>query len=183
MLENRDLQMSLESKKIHHEKNAKRTLIERLQALKKLGIQERNMHLLALLVLLSILAGVAIAQLASQQEIASSGTIKVVGVSLFWDKACTNSVTSIVWGLVTPGTTIDKYVYVRNDGTATGTLSMSYGNWTPTAAASYFKLAWNCSSYGLARNALVCAKLTLTAQLNVTGVKDFNFMILIVAAS
>ncbi len=174
--------MSQESKKTHHDKNIKRILIERLQALKKLGIQERNARLLAPLVLLSILGGVAIAQLTSQQGIASSGTIKVVGVNLFWDKTCTNKVTSITWGLVTPGTTTNKYVYVRNDGTATGTLSMSYGNWTPTAAASYFRLAWNCSSYGLARNALVCAKLTLTAQLNVTGVKDFNFMILIQAA-
>lgn len=174
--------MSQESKKIHHDKNTRRILIERLQALKKLGIQERNARLLALLVLLSILVGVAIAQLTSQQGIASSGTIKVVGVSLFWDKACTNHVTSITWGLVTPGTAINKYVYVRNDGTATGTLSLSYGNWTPTAAASYFRLAWNCSSFGLARNALVCAKLTLAAQLNIVGVTDFNFIILVQAA-
>jgi hypothetical protein len=174
--------MNQESKKIHHDKSIKRVLVERLQGLKKLGVQGRDARFLALLVLLSMLLGVAIAQLTSQQGIASSGTIKLIGVSLFWDKACTSKVTSITWGLITPGTTTNKYVYVRNDGTGTGTLSMSYGNWTPTAAVSYFKLEWNCSSYGLIRNALVCAKLALTTQLNVTGVKDFNFVILLQAA-
>jgi hypothetical protein len=174
--------MSQESDKTHHEKNMKRILTERLQALKKLGIQKRNARLLVPLVLLSVLAGVTIAQLTSQQGVASSGTIKVIGVSLFWDKACTNKVTSITWGLITPGTTTNKYVYVRNDGTATGTLSMSYGNWTPTTATSCFTLTWNCSNYALSRTAVVCAKLTLATQLNIVGVTDFNFIILVQTA-
>jgi len=176
------LPMSQESDKTPHKRNMKRTLTERFQALKKLGIQERNARLLVPLVLLSVLAGVTIAQLTSQQGVASSGTIKVIGVSLFWDKACTNKVTSITWGLITPGTTTNKYVYVRNDGTATGTLSMRYGNWTPTAASSCFTLTWNCSTYALSRTAVVCAKLTLAAQLNIVGVTDFNFIILVQAA-
>jgi len=174
--------MSQESDETHRENNVKRMLTEWIQALKKLGINERNARLLVPLVLLSILAGVTIAQLTSQQGVASSGTIKVIGVSLFWDKACANKVSSISWGLVTPGTTINKYVYVRNDGTAIGTLSMSYGNWTPAAAASYFTLTWNCSTYALSRAAVVCAKLTLAAKLNIVGVTDFNFIILVQAA-
>lgn len=174
--------MSQKSYITYIKKNVKKILAERIQALKKLSIKEMNARLLISLVLLSILAGVTIAQLTSQQGVASSGTIKLIGVSLFWDKACTSKVTSVTWGLITPGTTTNKYVYVKNDGTATGTLSMSYGNWTPAAAASYFTLAWNCSSYAISRNAVVCAKLTLTAQATIAGVTDFNFIIVIQTA-
>ena len=101
---------------------------------------------------------------------------------MFWDKACMSSVTSVTWGLVAPGTSTSKNVYVRNDGTATEKLSMTYGNWTPTTAAKYLVLTWNCSNYALRRGEVVCSKLTLTAQSNTVGITDFNLVILIQVA-
>jgi len=58
---------------------------------------------------------------------------------------------------------------------------MSYGNWTPATASSYFVLTWNCSNYVLSPKAVVCANLTLAVQQNITGVTDFDFMILVQA--
>lgn len=160
----------------------KQTLKQLTQALKSFITDRKQIRFYVLLTFLIILTRVAIAQQTSQQSVSSSGTIKVIGASIFWDTNCSNKVTSITWGTITPGTSIRKDVYVRNDGTATGTLSMNYGNWTPTTAASYLTLAWNCTNYALARSALVCAELTLTVQSNITGITDFNFIIFIQAA-
>lgn len=160
----------------------KQTLKQSTQTLKSVITDRKHIRVHVLLTFLIILTGVAVAQQTIQQNVSSSGTIKVIGASIFWDTNCTNKVTSITWGTITPGTSIRKNVYVRNDGTATGTLSMTYGNWTPTTAPSYLTLAWNCTNYALARNALVCAELTLTVQSNITGITDFNFIIFIQAA-
>ena len=159
----------------------KQTLKQRTQILKSFITDRKHIRIYVLLASLIILTGVALAQQTSQQNVSSSGTIRVIGASIFWDTICTNKVTSITWGTITPGTSIRKNVYVRNDGTATGTLSMTYGNWTPTTAASYLTLTWNCTNYALARSALVCAELTLTVQSNITSITDFNFIIFIQA--
>jgi hypothetical protein len=160
----------------------KQTLKQWARTLRSFIIDRKHIHVYVLLTSLIILTSVALAQQTIQQNVSSSGTIKVIGASIFWDTNCTNKVTSITWGTITPGTSIRKNVYVRNDGTATGTLSMSYGNWTPTTAASYLTLTWNCTNCNLARSALVCAELTLAVQSNITGITDFNFIIFIQAA-
>jgi hypothetical protein len=134
------------------------------------------------LILLCLLAGMTLAQ-TFNSSIKSYGTLKFVGVSVYWDNACTNQVTSIPWGTITPGTQVDNTLYVKNVGNAAGTLSMSYGNFTPTVAASYLTLTWNCSSYVLPPNSVTCAKLILTVQPNITGVTDFSFDILVEASA
>jgi hypothetical protein len=165
----------------HKESNIKLILAEWIQDLKRLIVDKKHMRFTVALTLLTFLATATLAAQTFRQDIANSGTIRVIGVSLFWDKACTNKVTSVTWGTINPGTSVSQYVYVLNIGTASGTLSMGYGNWTPAVAASYITFAWNCSNYVLARSGIVCAKLTLTVQPSITGVKDFGFMIVIQA--
>ena len=133
------------------------------------------------LILLCLLASMTLAQ-TSQRSINSYGTVKFVGVSAYWDNACTSEVTSIPWGNITAGTSVDNAVYFKNVGTAAGTLSMSYGNFTPAVAASYLTLGWNCSGYILSPNAVTCAKLTLTVRPNIVNVTDFSFDILVQAS-
>jgi hypothetical protein len=148
----------------------------------KLTTCKKRAGLIIPLALLFLLASVSLAQQTFQEEVASSGTIRTIGVTLFWENACTNQVTSVSWGTITPGVLVDKYVYVRNDGTTTAMLSMSCNNWVPATAASYMVFSWNCSNYALLRSAITCAKLTLTVQPDIIGVADFSFMILVQAA-
>ncbi len=174
--------MTQKSDDMHRsESKIKLLLTKGTQNLRKLFTRKNHTQFLIALTLLVFLATATLAVQIFRQDITSSGTIKVIGVSLFWDKACTNKVTSVTWGTTSPGTSVSRYLYVLNDGTASGTLSMIYGNWTPATAATYITLTWNCTNYALARNAITCAKLTLTVQPNITGVKDFNFKILVQA--
>jgi len=134
------------------------------------------------LILLCLIVGLTLAQ-TFQRSINSYGTLKFIGVNVYWNNACTSEVTSIPWGNVTPGASFDNVVYVKNVGTTAETLSMSYGNFTPTVAASYLTLTWNCSGYVLATNAVTCAKITLAVQPNATGLTDFSFGILVQASA
>jgi hypothetical protein len=156
-----------------------------LEKLSQIGTQhEKSLKLASaviLLIILCLLAGMTLAQ-TFNLSIRSYGTLKLVGVSVYWDKACTNQVTSIPWGNITRGAQVNNILYVKNVGNTAGTLSMSYGNFTPTIAASYMALTWNCSSYVLPSNSVTCAKLILTVQPNITGVTDFSFDILMQAS-
>jgi hypothetical protein len=173
--------MSGESDNKHAVEKIKRIFAEWLLNLKRFTTYKTRVGLIIPLALLFVLASVSLAQQTFQQQVASSGTIKTIGVTLFWDHTCTNKVTSVSWGAITSGGSVDKYVYVRNDGTTTATLSMSYGSWVPATAASYMAFRWNCSNYALSLNAITCAKMTLTVQPNITGVVNFSFMILVQA--
>jgi hypothetical protein len=173
--------MNQESGDEQGDKSIGQALTEWMRRFKRLVVNEKRARFIIPLALLCVLAGVTLAQQTFQAQIANYGTIKVIGVSMFWDNACTSKVTSITWGTIFPGSSTQNYVYVRNDGTATETLSLSYGNWTPATASSYLVLTWNCSNYALSPNAVICANLTLTVQPNITGVTDFSFMILVQA--
>jgi hypothetical protein len=162
-------------------KSPARALEEWMRSIKRLVVNVRCARFVIALAFLCVLVSVSLGQVIFQTNIANYGTLRVIGVSVFWDETCTNRVTSIDWGAIFPGSSIQKYFYVRSDGTATETLLMSYGNWTPAAASSYFVLTWNCSNYALSAKAVVCANLALAVQPNITGVTDFDFMILVQA--
>lgn len=157
----------------------KATLAETVKKLQRLISDGRWEKLIMLLAVMCILVSLAIAQTTIQQNVASYGTIKVLGVAVYSDSACTTKVTPIAWGTIVPGTSVNKNIYVKNTGNAAVTLAMSYGNWTPSTAASFMTFSWNCSSYVLASNAVICAKLTLKVQSTITGVTDFSFSIVI----
>jgi hypothetical protein len=173
--------MDQESDAARRGKSPGRALEEWMRSIKRLVVNVRCARFVIALAFLCVLVSVSLGQVIFQTNIANYGTLRVIGVSVFWDEACTNRVTSIDWGAIFPGSSIQKYFYVRSDGTATETLLMSYGNWTPAAASSYFVLTWNCSNYVLSAKAVVCANLALAVQPNITGVTDFDFMILVQA--
>jgi len=173
--------MDQESDAARRGKIPARALEECMRSIKRLVVNVRCARFVIALAFLCVLVSVSLGQVIFQTNIANYGTLRVIGVSVFWDEACTNRVTSIDWGAIFPGSSIQKYFYVRSDGTATETLLMSYGNWTPAAASSYFVLTWNCSNYALSAKAVVCANLALAVQPNITGVTDFDFMILVQA--
>jgi hypothetical protein len=157
-------------------------LIEPLQWLKRFMGYGKWAKLFVLLALGCILISLAVAQTTVRQNVSSYGTISVVGVGVYSDAACTTKFTSIAWGTIIPGSSVSKSIYVKNLGSAVGTLSLSYGNCTPSTAATFFSLSWNCTNYALARGAVVGAKLTLAVKSSITGVTDFSFSISIQAS-
>src|SRR4030067_1818018 len=77
------------------------------------------------------------------QSIPSSGTLTTVNDGVYSDSACTQTLTSIDWGTISPGTTVTRTIYVKNTGNSQITLSMTTNGWSPTSANGPLTLTWN----------------------------------------
>ena len=134
-----------------------------------------------LAVLLSIVALTVFASgfMQSSVRIVGRGTVKAVGVGVFWNSNCTNPVSFIDWGVVEPGSTNNVTVYVRNEGNVAAIISLATENWNPSSASDYLALSWNYDGRQLNPQEVVQVTLTLTVSLSVQGIESFSFDIII----
>jgi len=135
-------------------------------------------------VLLSIVALAALASgfFQSSVRIVGRGTVKAVGVGVFWDSNCTNPVSFIDWGMVEPGSMNNVTVYVRNEGNVAAGISLASENWNPSNASDYLALSWNYDGQQLNPSEVVQVTLTLTISSSVQGITSFSFDIIISAS-
>jgi len=116
-------------------------------------------------------------------KISNQGALKTIGVGVYWDAALTNKVSSIDWGILEPGSNVNKTVYIRNEGNTAATLSLTTSNWSPSNASNYLTLTWNYGGQTLNVNEAIQVKLTLSALSSVTGITNFSFDITITASA
>jgi len=137
--------------------------------------------LLVVLLSLGILVATVGGTVVSWISISNTGSVKTIGVGVYWDAVCTNKVSSISWGAIEPGSTKNFTVYIRNEGTSSVTLSMSTSNWSPSSASNYISLSWNYVGQVLSPNQVVQVKLILSISASITGITNFSFDITISA--
>jgi hypothetical protein len=129
-----------------------------------------------------VLAAMAIVYAATNVfTLHSTGTVKGIGVGIYWDSGCTSRVTSIDWGLAEPGTVQNKTAYIKNEGNANVTLTLQTSNWNPTIATTYISLGWTYSNQTILVNQVIQVILRLTITSNVTGITTFSFDIIVTA--
>jgi hypothetical protein len=134
-----------------------------------------------LAVLLSIVALTVLASGFTQSSvrIVGRGTVKAVGVGVFWDSNCTNTASFIDWGMVEPGSMNNVTVYVRNEGNVAANITLATDNWNPSNASDYLALSWNYDGRQLNPQEVVQVTLTLTVSSSVQGIESFSFDIII----
>jgi hypothetical protein len=136
---------------------------------------------IVLVVLSAGILGVALSAVQVNRTISNIGSIKGVGVGVYWNRACTNRTSSANWGVIDPGTSKTLTVYVKNEGNAATTLSMATQNWNPSTASSYLTLSWNYTGQTLSVNQVLQIRLTLTVSSTISGITSFSFDIIITA--
>jgi hypothetical protein len=115
------------------------------------------------------------AALTSVSTFHNSTGVNAVGVGVFSDSGCTSPVTSINWGMLNPGDAPTNTVYVRNNGTASVTLTMTTGSWNPSAAQGNFTVTWNQQNTVLPAGSVVPAVITLNVSSSAVGVASVTF--------
>jgi hypothetical protein len=113
--------------------------------------------------------------LQSSVRIGGRGTVKVVGVGVFWDGSCTDPVSAIDWGMVEPGSVNNVTVYVRNEGNVASNISLTVENWNPLNASDYFILTWDYDCEQLNPREVAQTTLTLSVSQSVHGIESFSF--------
>jgi len=151
-----------------------------------LGNEASKKALMAILVA-ATLAGVIIASpaifglLTKTATVGGTGVVKSVGVGVYSDSNCTSPVSSINWGTAEPGTSVNKTVYIRDEGNAPITMSMQTQNWSPANASSYITLSWNYAGGSIQPGQVVTVTLTLSVSAGISGITNYSFDILITA--
>lgn len=118
----------------------------------------------------------------TSRTVPSGGSVKGVGVGIYWDNTCTNTASSINWGVLDPGSNKTVTVYIRNEGNAVATLSETTQNWNPSSASNYLTFKWNYAGQTMSVNQVLQVKLTLTVSPTISQITGFSFDITIIAA-
>jgi hypothetical protein len=135
----------------------------------------RVLTVVAVILLLSVVAAFAIQSY--MRQIPSTGTITAIGVNVFSDAACTQNVTTINWGVLSPGSITNYQAYIKSTSNVPITLSLGTDSWNPVNASTYITLGWSYSGTVLQPNASLPMTLTLTVSSSVTGFSSFSFNI------
>jgi hypothetical protein len=115
-------------------------------------------------------------------HLSSVGTVKALGVGVYWDSGCSQTVSSIDWGLAEPGAVKNVTVYARNEGNAPITLSVQTANWNPANATNYISLSWNYGGQAIGANQVVAVTLSLSISSSIQGITTFSFDIVVVGS-
>jgi len=126
--------------------------------------------------------GSVISFMQTNETISTVGSVKAVGVGIYWDSACTNAVSSINWGMLNPGSSKNETIYIRNEGNTTVTLTMTTSNWNPSNASDYIALNWNYNGQPIEVGVVIQATLTLSVSSSIDGITSFSFDITITAS-
>ena len=118
----------------------------------------------------------------NSRKVSNSGSIKGVGVGIYNDPSCTSAVSSINWGVLEPGLSVDKTIYIRNEGNSPAILSIAASNWNPSSASSYMTLRWNYAGQTVNVDQVIQVKLTLSVSSSISGISDFSFDITLTAS-
>jgi hypothetical protein len=102
-----------------------------------------------------------------------------VNVGVYQEAGCINQVSSIDWGNINAGSSVNRTVYIKNLGNKPVTLQLSTQNWSPPEASNYMSIDWDYDGRSLNPNAVLQVRLTLTVHANMTGITTFSFEIVV----
>ncbi len=122
-----------------------------------------------------IAVSVPYALLTTQRTIHGTGTIKGVGIGVYWDLQCTDTTSSLDWGILEPGSQKNYTLYLKNQGNSLLTLSMASENWNPPNATNYMTLTWNREGQQINPDEVIGFVITLSVSENVQGISTFSF--------
>jgi len=130
--------------------------------------------------LLLSLLGPVVSSLLASRTYSNTGSVKAVGVGVYWDYDCTNAVGAFNWGMIEPGSSKNISCYIRNEGNHLVSLSMYASNWSPAEAIQFMTLAWDAEGKTLDIGSVVKATFTLEVSDSTEGIINFSFDVTIV---
>jgi hypothetical protein len=142
-------------------------------------LEKSRILLILAIASMAVVGTTVLALLSTSRTISSTGNVKAVKVGVYKDVNCSQAVTTIDWGTLTPGSSANSTVYIRNEGTVTLVLTRTVGNWNPSPASGNFTVGWNREGSAVGAGATIQATLNLTVSQSISGVSSFSFDITI----
>ena len=121
------------------------------------------------------------AALQSQPKIPATGKIRTVDIAVFSDPTCFVQLTSIDWGLISPGETKNLTIYVKSLSTVDAVLFLGSEDWVPSHSASFIQLSWNRAGTAIKAGEVVSALVSLRVDPAIQNVASFSFIMVFTA--
>jgi hypothetical protein len=104
-----------------------------------------------------------------------SAVVATGGIGIYWDAGCTKTVSSIDWGVLSPGQTKEVVVYARNEGNQPVSLTLTPMNYSPANASKFLNFTWTCVDVGVVPGKAVQVTQSLYVSPNTGGISAFSF--------
>ena len=140
---------------------------------------QRSQILVIYVLVASVLVASTFAVITIQKSVPGAGSIKGVGLGIYWDLQCRNETSAINFGLLEAGSQKDFTLYLENEGNADLTLSMTAQDWDPTEASNYLSLTWNREGQKISPDQVMSFVLRLSVSPNIQDVSSFSLDITI----
>ena len=131
---------------------------------------------------LSMLTSAKSSSVQNNSSISNAGSLKAIGVGVYWDASLTNGVSSIDWGVLEPGLSSNKTVYIQNNRNSSIRLALITSNWNPSNASQFITLKWDYGGDSIAPSMMIKVTLELAVSANISDITDFSFDVFIVGA-
>jgi len=106
-----------------------------------------------------------------------------VEIDVYSDLACTLLLSTVNWGSIEAGGSVQETVYIKNAGDQNVTLTLATANWLPTAVEADMVLTWDYVPLTIiAPGDVATITLTLAVDSGITGTNSFSFDIVITAS-
>lgn len=112
--------------------------------------------------------------LVASETVKISGVIASANLGVYSDNACTQRLTAVDWGAISPGASVSKTVFIKNVGNTQVTLSFSATNWSPAVANGQVTASWSHEGVLLSAGQVTSAALTLTVSSSASGFTSFS---------
>lgn len=93
-----------------------------------------------------------------------------IELEAYRDNECTQPLSSILWGDIEVGGSIDSIIYLKNNGESGITLSATTENWNPVGLENHMSLIWNYDGSIIESGDVIEIILTLSVDSGVTGI-------------
>jgi hypothetical protein len=113
------------------------------------------------------------------EALPTRGSISAINVKLYSDSGCSQKLTSIDWGEISPGETVTKTIYIKNTGSNQIMLKMTKTNWNPSAADGPISITWNREGTNINAGQSLQAVITLNVSSDISGITDFGVDIVV----
>ena len=151
------------------------------------------------LIIVSFIGGIsAVGLLQSSENIVTSGIIvqpspppspvppppePKIDIAVYSNPECTLETSRIEWGTIEIGNSIQRTVYIKNQGETPVLLNFITENWEPSDLPEHIELIWDYEGTSLEAGASTEITLTLTVKTSIRNIGGFNFDIVFVGSA
>lgn len=106
-----------------------------------------------------------------------------IEIDIYSDSGCTKSVSNVDWGEIAAGSTINRIVYVKNNGDYEVTLGLSTENWSPFEAMADITLDWDYDGTYLEVGEVRRVIFGLSVDSDIGSISSFSFDIIVTGSA